>query len=347
MTTPKPATIHDIARLAGVSSATVSRVLSNSGYPVSAKLREKILRTAKEVHYVPNLLGKQLKTNINTTIGVIVPSITNPFYSSVLLGIEETARKNNYNVLLCNSMHDPVLEETYLRTTFEKQIRGLILSSITEDKKAIQDYIRMGQRIIAIDQKIDDAGISQVEFDYHKGGLLATRHLIANGHRRIAFVTAPLDRPSRIGIHSGYLEAMREAGLELLVKETARDHKYDGIYEFENGKALTSMLLEEEDKPTAVFACNDMTAFGVIHQLDASGFRVPDDISVIGFDGIDFGEIVRPALTTIKQPNAEMGRLACSMLMEAMQSDGFEPVHLLLQPKLIERQSVAPIAIEA
>ncbi|MCC2683841.1 MAG: transcriptional regulator, LacI family protein [Paenibacillaceae bacterium] len=337
----KQATIHDIAKLADVSSATVSRVLSNSGYPVSKELRERITRIADEVNYVPNLLGRQLKTSTNTTIGVIVPSITNPFYSAVLLGIEEVARKNNYHVLLCNSLHAPELADQYIRTIFEKQIRGLIISAISSNKKLLQDYVARGLNVVAIDQKVDMSDLSQVEFDYHQGGLMATRYLLDNGHRRIAYVTAPLDRPSRKSILQGYTDAMLNAGLAVNVIVAESKQVYSGVYEFENGKQLTSRLMEQEELPEAVLACNDMTAFGVIHQLQEAGLRVPDDVSVMGFDGIEFGQIMKPALTTIKQPNYEMGRLACAKLVETMQGESGEPLHMMLQPALIERDSVA------
>lgn len=336
----KSLTIHDIAKMADVSSATVSRVLSNSSYPVSPELRTKILRIAKENHYVPNMLGKQLKTKTSMTIGVIIPSITNQFYSSIILGVEEIARNNDYQVLLCNSFQDASLEDKYIQAMFEKQVRGLVISSISSDKKQLKHFIDMGLNVVALDQKTDMADVCEVDFDYRKGGYMAARHLIDKGHRRIAYVTAPLDRPSRIGICDGYLSAMKEAGLAPLVQEGGGE-PYSGTYEFENGKELTRKLLRREgEKPTAVFACNDMTAFGVVSELSAHGLNVPDDMSVMGFDGIEFGQMLTPPLTTILQPTYEMGRLACGMLLDMLQ--GTKPAAgVMLQPKLLERGSVA------
>ncbi|GIP34699.1 LacI family DNA-binding transcriptional regulator [Paenibacillus sp. J2TS4] len=337
----KTITIHDIARMANVSSATVSRVLSNSTYPVSAAKREKILRIAQEVNYIPNLLGKQLKTNTSMSLGVIIPSITNPFYSSVILGIEEIARENQYQVLLCNSHHDPKLEIDYLQTIFEKQVKGLIISSISLDTKLLKSFIDMGLNVIALDQKIDAEGVCQIEFDYLKGGYMATSHLIARGHKKIGYVTAPLNRPSRISIHQGYLNAMQEHGLEPMVRVSEHEHVYDGIYEFDNGKRLTRELLDLPERPTAIFACNDMTAFGVINELANDGIQVPEDMSVIGFDGIEFGKMTTPPLTTIKQPDYEMGRLACKILLEMLGGGRKSELDMVLQPKLVERRSVA------
>ncbi|MDF2660704.1 MAG: transcriptional regulator, LacI family protein, partial [Paenibacillus sp.] len=336
----KSLTIHDIAKMAEVSSATVSRVLSNSSYPVSPELRSKILRIAKEANYVPNMLGKQLKTKTSMTIGVIIPTITNTFYSSVILGVEEIARKNNYQVLLCNSFQDPVLEDKYIQAMFEKQVRGLVISSISSDKKQLKHFIDMGLNVVALDQKVEMEEVCQVDFDYRKGGVMATRHLISKGHKKIAYVTAPLDRPSRVSIYDGYASAMKEAGLEPVVVE-AGNETYSGTYEFENGKALTRKLLAGGERPSAVFACNDMTAFGVVNELNGQGFKVPDDVSVMGFDGIDFGQMITPPLSTVLQPTYEMGRLACNMLLD-MLIDGKKPdIGIMLQPKLLERESVA------
>ena len=339
----KSITIHDIAKLANVSSATVSRVLSNSSYPVSPELRAKILRIAKEENYVPNLLGKQLKTKTNKTIGVIIPTITNAFYSSIILGLEEIARKNNYSVFLCNSFQNPELEEMYIKTMFEKQVRSLAISSISRNKTLLQNYVEMGLNVVALDQKIDLDGVCQVDFDYRKGGYMAARYLIGQGHERIAFATTPLDRPSRMNIHEGYLEAMREAGLEPVVLESG-PIAYSASYEFENGKLLAKGLMERGEKPTAIFACNDLVAFGVIHELHTTRIKVPEEVSVMGFDGIDFGQMITPPLTTVLLQTYEMGRIACHMLLDLMNHGKKVEADIMLAPKLLERESVAVVS---
>ncbi|MDF2725274.1 MAG: transcriptional regulator, LacI family protein [Paenibacillus sp.] len=339
----KSLTIHDIAKMAEVSSATVSRVLSNSSYPVSPELRSKIVKIAKENNYIPNLLGKQLKTKTSMTIGVVIPTITNLFYSSIILGVEEIARKNNYQVLLCNSFQDPALEDKYIQAMFEKQVRGLVISSISSDKQQLKHFIQMGLNVVAFDQRMEMDEVSQIDFDYRKGGYIATRHLIDNGHRNIAYLTAPLDRPSRISIHAGYMEAMKEAKLEPLVQEGGGG-AYSGTYEFENGKEQTRQLLAAGNKPTAIFACNDMMAFGVMNELSAHGLSVPGDVSVMGFDGIEFGQMLTPPLTTILQPTYEMGRLACHMLLDRLIDEKKPEPGVTLQPKLLERKSVANIS---
>ncbi|WP_127579807.1 LacI family DNA-binding transcriptional regulator [Paenibacillus koleovorans] len=340
----KRVTIHDIARIAGVSSATVSRVLSNSSYPVSEKLRERIQQLAEEHHYIPNMIGKQLKTDRNMTIGVIIPTISNPFYASVMLGVEEIARRRGYHVLLCNSLQDGKLEEDYLQTLFEKQVKGVILSSISGNSKLISRLMKLGLQLVVIEQQLDVPDVLQIEFDYSRGGYMAASHLIEQGHRRIGYVTAPLDRPSRRLILQGFQEALRAHGLSLedgcyQVSES-ESPIYTGTFEFENGKRLTRKLLELQEHPTAIFACNDLTAFGVLHELAEHQVKVPDAISVMGFDNIEFSQMVTPPLTTIKQPDYEMGKMACSMLLDKLSDVTVDSLQVMLQPKLVVRESV-------
>lgn len=344
----KRITIHDIAKLSGTSSATVSRVLSNSSYPVSSELRQKIKQVAEEYHYIPNMIGKQLKTHNNMTIGAIIPTISNPFYSSVMQGIEEVARKNNYHVFLCNSLQNARIEDEYLKTLFENQVKGVIISSISNNREQLRHLISLGLNVIAIDQKIDIAEVQQIEFDYRKGGYLAVQHLIEQGHREIAYVSAPLDRPSRQSIYEGYLAALHDAGLEaselqIQIADGETDQN-DGIYEFGNGRRQTRKLLQHAKRPTAIFACNDMTAFGVINELDAHGLRVPDDMSVVGFDNIEFSQMVTPPLTTVRQPDVDMGKLACTTLLEMMRGE-HRAQSVMLEPELIQRKSVAKIGV--
>jgi LacI family transcriptional regulator len=315
-------------------------VLSDSGYPVRASTREAVLRTAERLHYIPNLLGKQLKTNTNTSFAVVVPSITNPFYSSVLLGIEEVARKNGYDILLCNSFHDPQLEERFLTSIFEKQVRGLLVSSISPNKKKLRQLIQRGLNVVALDQEMDEKRICRVGFDYSRGGHMATSYLIGKGHTDIAYVTSPLDRPSRVSIHQSYAQAMREHGLPLVVFEGGPGEETEDNYEFAVGRAMVRSMTERSALPGALFCCNDMVAIGAIHELVTRGVSVPGDVSVIGFDGIAFGRMIAPALTTIEQPDYEMGKLACRMLVEMVEGRQRNEVDLMLQPKLIERASV-------
>jgi len=345
----KSVTIYDIAKKVETSTATVSRVLSNSNYPVSQELRKKIIKVAKALNYVPNMSGRQLKTNKSMAIGVIVPSISNPFYSSVVLGIEETARKNGYNVLLCNSHQSPELEIEHIQTLFQKQVQGLIISSISDKFDLLNDYISRGLNVVAIDEKLDNLKIGcQILFDYRKGGYIATKHLLEKGHRKIGYVTAPMDRPSRIGIFQGFKDALLENNIMIneawiQVSNNVEGSLNKNVYEFKNGKNLIRNIINLPDRPTAILACNDMTAIGVLNELEAQGIKVPDQMSVIGFDNIELGEMISPALSTIDHPKQEMGVFSCNMLLERLNEDNFKINEIVLQPQLIERNSVAQI----
>ncbi|OUS75018.1 hypothetical protein B1748_19135 [Paenibacillus sp. MY03] len=348
----KTVTILDVAKLVEASPATVSRVLSGSDYPVSEAMREKIKKAAKQLNYTPNLVGRQLKTNTSMTIGIIVPSISNPFYSEVVLGMEEIARQKGYHVLLCNSHQDIELEKNYFKTLLENQVRGVIISSISQETGVLTEYSEKGGCVISIDQAQENPTVFQVNYDYRRGGYMAVQHLLELGHRRIAYVTAPLDRPSRLGIYKGYQDAMREyeanVSEELVrVADKQEGRYYDGKYEFNNGKKLAKQLLElsPDKRPTAILACNDSTAMGVMYELREQGVRVPDDMSVMGFDNVDLSIMTAPPLTTIEHPKAEMGKFACNMLFQVLEGDAGNIQEIMLQPKLVLRQSTQSISL--
>ncbi|MCR2821196.1 LacI family DNA-binding transcriptional regulator [Lederbergia panacisoli] len=339
----KQVTIYDIAKKAQTSTATVSRVLSKSGYPVKPELRERILKIANELNYIPNMIGRQLKTNTSMTIGVVIPTITNPFYSSVVLGIEDIARERGYQVLLCNSHRSSKIEEEYLKTLLEKQVKGLIISSVSSDKDELSKLMKMGLNIVAIDQSINELNASQIHFDYRKGGILATEFLIEKGHTKIAFISSPLNRISRQYVYEGYKDALMNYGIKpnrAWILISSREEEVSEMnYEFNNGILMTRELLTCSELPTAIFAGNDMTAFGVMNELNAQNIKVPEQISVVGFDNIEFSKMVSPTLTTIQQPDYEMGRIACNTLLDQLDGVNTQNIDIILQPRIIERNS--------
>lgn len=344
----KPVTIYDIAQLVNASAATVSRVLSNSDYPVSSEMRDKIKNAAKQLNYTPNMLGRQLKKNDSMSIGVIIPSISNPFYADVVLGIEEIARNGGYQVLLCNSHQNPKLEAEYLQTLQEKQVKGIILSSISPKKGWLNAYLDKGVKMISIDQRINNRQVYQLGFDYRYGAYLACEYLIQSGHRRIAFLSAALNRPSRLQLHQGYQDAMRKAGIVPLkewvqISEDCENTAYSSTFEFNNGKELTRKLLMADERPTAVLCCNDLTAAGVINELKEQKVDVPGQLSVIGFDNIDLSQMLTPSLSTVNLPKYEMGVLACRMLMDLMNGSAAAEKEIMLQPEFIPRDSAAKL----
>jgi LacI family transcriptional regulator len=340
----KKTTIYDIAAEVGTSTATVSRVLSNSGYPVREELRNHIMKAANQLNYTPNMVGRMLKKNESHDIGVIIPTISNPFYTQLVLGIELEARKRGYNILLCNSFREAAAEKKYLESLYQKRVSGIILSSVDENHEYLRHMKEKGVHIVLVDQIIDDLQCSRIGFDYIKGGMIAVEYLIKAGHRNIAFLSSPLTRRSRKETLEGYRLALIKNEIEfrkenLIVSESEEESR-NGTYEYENGKMLAQKVLELEDRPTAIFAVNDMTAFGVINKLLSCGIRVPEDISVIGFDNIDMSSMIHPPLTTVNQPAYETGRQASRLLLDGIESGGSEDMSMTLEPTLIIRSSV-------
>lgn len=336
-------TIYDIAKLAKTSAASVSRVLSNSGYPVKEELRKKIINIAKEIDYTPNLLGRQLKTNKSNDIGIIIPNITNQFYPLLLSGVEGVAREKGYNVFLCNSLRNPENEKKYLTSLFQKMVKGVIISSITGNHEYLQQLQHKGLQVVAFDQGIE-IDCNKISFNFYQGGYMAAEYFLKQGHSRIAFLSAPLTRYSRISIYNGFMECLKDNSIQQPKKYVlvAQDEKesFKQIYEFENGKQLIRKMLHSYDQlPTAIFCINDMTAFGVIQELNANKIYVPKDISVMGFDNIPTSEVITPSLTTIDQSADRMGALAAEMLFRKIENPEEEKEEISLYPELVVRDS--------
>lgn len=344
----KKCTIYDVAAKAGASSATVSRVIANSGYPVSGELRNRILDAAKELNYTPNAVGRMLKKSESTDIGIIIPTITNPYYSALLLGAEQEARKEGYNLFLCNSLRDAATERKYLDSLFQKQVRGIMVPSAGDNPAKLKDLQQYGVCIVAFDQGVDDAKCNSVGFDYARGARLAMDHLVENGHSKIAFLSAPVMKKSRQSMLEGYRHALADHGLpaisEYVVLSESEEELQDGTYEFQNGRRLAGKFLTLADRPTAILAINDLTAAGIMQELAANGVCVPQDVSIVGFDNIELSAMLSPPLTTVNQPAFETGRLACRMLLDSLAGSRDEGMSVLLQPQLVVRNSVAQIS---
>ena len=362
----KKATIYDIAKMAGVSTATVSRVVTKSDYGVRTELRDKVLKCVRELKYTPNELGRMLKKRESHDIGVVIPTISNPYYSELILGIELEARKRGYNIVICNSFRDPETEKKYIYSLNQKQVRGIILSAIDYENEYIstisddnhnakelidesENYLTTmmnnGMKFAVLDNKYEDANFLNVFFDYEKGGYIAAKYLIEMGHRQIAFITSPLTRYGRRQIFEGFKKGLNEFNIDFndeffICSEYEREME-TGTYEFKNGKELVKQFLSIPKRPDAIFAINDITAFGVISGLLEAGVNVPNDISVMGFDNIEFSSMTNPSLTTVNQPAQEIGRKACMMLINALISNEDEKDdYTIHDPEIVVRNSV-------
>lgn len=335
-------TIYDVAKAAGVSTSTVSKVFN---YPESAGItvatRDRILAVARELDY-PKLNRTSNPERDLKRVAVIVPSLMNPYYASMISGIEQALRETDMLMTLYCSHNNPKLEIQSANQIKNTRAAGVIISSICQKTSHIRQLMESGISVVASEQQVD-LPCSKVYFNYEKGGYMAAEHLIKSGRSRIAFVSSPLTRPSRRQVLDGYKKALADNGLyawpELL--RVARDEVAgpNELYEFQNGILQMNQLLRDKVPVDAVFCINDITAIGVIHAIEKQGLSIPEQIAVVGFDNIIYSEMLNPTLTTIEQSAHELGSLAADLLIRNIKDSSRESVSLTLEPKLIIRSS--------
>lgn len=340
----KKATILDVAKMAGVSVATASRVVSGKEYPVSAESRKRVLAAAESLSYVPNETARALRGAGANDIALVIPNVSNPFYLQTMLGINDVLKSRDYNLILCNTMRDIGVEHRYLSTLTQRQVKGIILSSVDKNSGMIERCAAAGMRFVLLDQKFDDAKCMGIEFDSMSGGRMATQHLIENGHRRIAFATLPMTRWTRIEIYRGYRETMEKAGIipeeKWLLQCEKPEEERNGDVEIRVGQMLAEEFISRGMPCSAIVCINDMLAIGLIQTLIRHGVHVPEDVSVIGFDDIPLAGVFLPALTTVRYPAFESGRLSAMMLLDTLESGSTNNFSMSLRPELIQRETV-------
>jgi len=340
----KKPTIKDVARISESSIATVSRVLNNSEYPVKQELRERILKVAEEIDYKPNIFSKMLKGAASKEIGIIIPSISNPFYAQLVSSVERECLKRNYIPIICSSYNDYDLEMRHIETLIQKQVAGIIMSNIGEVKKLTDKLNHEKMKFVLFDQYYKNMDYSSISFDFYKSGYMAVEFLISNSNKEIAFLTAPFDRLSRKMIFEGYKDALKNHNLPfnkklVLVSEIPNGENVSNA-EFENGFLLADMLLKLKKLPDAIVAINDITAIGIIKGLNTKGVKIPEDISIIGFDDISFSSMITPGLTTMRQSSTITGTQGTRMLIDKIEGKKIENNNILISPELIIRNSV-------
>ena len=330
-------TIYDVARLAGVSTATVSRALNGTGQ-IAPATSAAIDAAVLQLGYQPNTVARSLVTKSTQTIALLLPDIANPFYAALVSGIQERALAAGSTMLLCTTEGDPAREEQYLSLLRAKQVDGVLVDGLVLPPERIADFVREGLPIVCLDRDIDSTSVPLVQVDNRLGARLATEHLLSLGHRRIAHVSgAPGLRISdeRIG---GYSDALAAAAVE-----HRRTLVAVGSFTEEGGYEATRALLAVS-KLTAVFAANDLSALGVMHAIAESGRRIPDDVSVVGFDDLRLAGHTTPPLTTIHQPAFEIAQRATQLLLDLAAGREVPQRLHLLEPELVVRGSTAPPA---
>jgi len=328
-------TIYDVARLAGVSTATVSRALNGTGQ-TAPTTRAAIDAAVQQLRYHPNRIARSLVTKSTQTIALLLPDITNPFYAALVSGIQERALETGHTMLLCTTEGDPEREEQYLSLLHSKQVDGVLVDGLVLPPDRIARFVRDGLPIVCLDRDVDSSSVPLVQVDNRLGARLATAHLVSLGHTRIAHVAgAPELRISEERTR-GYGDALVAAGIEPDPELLAF-----GSFLEEGGYEATQTLLERSHF-SAVFAANDLSAIGVIHAIVESGRAVPHDVSVVGFDDLRLSRFTTPSLTTIHQPAVEIAVRATQLLLDLAAGREVTQLVHLLEPELVVRGSTAP-----
>ena len=331
-------TIKDIARLCDVSVTTVSRVLNNKtdsiGRETVARIREKI----EEVGYRPNSVARSMITGQSHTIGLVVPDNSNPFFAELARSIEDIGYAEGYSVILCNSDYSVKKELAYVDALIARQIDGIIYISTGQSGDTSRKMQGNGVAFVEVGHNIVGSRFGVVSIDYAKGGFLATSHLIGLGHKRIGCIAGGIVYTHSEQRLDGYKNALETAGMEsdprLIVS---------GDFRLEGGERAMQELLALKEPPSAVFAFNDMMALGAIRAVKASGFRVPEDISIVGYDNIGFGRVIDPPLTTIDHPVAAVADAVMNLLFRNIMKESGLPENRSefqgIEPRLIIRES--------
>ncbi|CAM3769554.1 Ribose operon repressor [Vibrio aerogenes CECT 7868] len=329
------ATMKDIAKLAGVSTSTVSHVINKTRF-VSDEIADRVNQAAKSLNYTPSALARSLKMNRTRTFGMLVTTSTNPFFGEVVKGVERSCFQQGYNLILCNTEGDDQRMQSSINTLLERRVDGLILMCPTLAGEHIDAFDRFPDvPVVVMDWGAMHFTCDKIQDNSLSGGYLATQHLIQSGHRQIGCVTGPLNRNQALMRYQGYQKAMQDAGLEIKPEWVIESN-----FESDGGYAAYQQLHAQETLPSAVFVCNDMMAMGLINAATNQGVDIPEQLSVIGYDDIYIAKYMTPSLTTIHQPKYRLGTAAVEALLNRLKNQPGEPQVVHLEPELVVRDSV-------
>lgn len=328
-----PVTIHDVAREAGVSHTTVSRALNNKG-ELSPDTRARILAVAERLHYVPSAVAQALSSGATKTLGLIITNSASPVYAAVVRAIEGAAHAVGYGLLLCNSAGSQDQALRCLAMLRSKQVDGLILAPTQTDRRDIDALYRSGIPFVLLLRHFPDLPTDYVIMDNPEAGRLATDHLLQRGHRRIAHVAGPAHISSAQGRLAGYQQALEARGIAYdarLVRHAP--------FTMEGGYQAARELLNQPERPTAIFAATDMQAVGVLKATRELGLTIPDELALVGGDDIELAAYLEVPLTSFSQASDEIGMQVVEILMARIGGDRDGVKQVLLKPQLIVRRS--------
>jgi LacI family transcriptional regulator len=326
-------TIYDVAREANVSMATVSRVV-NGNPNVKPTTRKKVQATIERLGYRPNAVARGLASKKTTTVGAIIPDISSIFFSELARGIEDIARMYKYNIILSNSDQNKENELKLINTMFEKQVDGILFMGGTITEEHINQFNTANVPVVLASTYDDTQSIAAVNIDYEAAAYEATKYLIEKGDKHPAFVSGTLETTVDQYKYNGYKRALEEASITL-----NEDLIVKGDYSYESGLDAVKQLAELGKLPTAIFVAADEMALGVIHGVQDSGLKVPEDVQVFGFDNTRLATMVRPTLSTVVQPMYDIGAVAMRLLTKYMNKEEVTEKNVTLPHRIEVRDS--------
>lgn len=333
------ATIKDVARQAGVGLGTVSRVLNNSGY-VSEDARQRVLDAMQTLNYVPSAQARAMMTKRTMTLGVALPDLTNPYFPSLVRGIQDEARRSGYTAILVETDWQPGNERQAVDILRRQSVDGAILVDVTLSELLTSTLVNAQIPVTLIGRGVERQDIAQILVNNYKGATEAMQWIFKRGHRKVGFIAGQENAASARQRLRAYLDCM---GLEAIQANDIKNHPELPIasadYTFEKGREAAEMLLARYPDLTCIFAVNDLSALGALSYLAAQGISVPEQVAVVGFDDILMASLVHPPLTTMHQPVYDMGVTGARLLIERIEHPESEAKRLVVDPVLIVRQS--------
>lgn len=324
--------LPDVAKAAKVSVGTVSNVL-NRPEIVAPETLARVLATIKELGFVPNGFARHLRSGQSRTLGLIVPDVANPFFTEVARGVEDAASKRDYAVFLCNSDESATKEDRYINVLIQQQVRGVLITPADTKSDRLDIMRDRGIAVTLVDREIKGRNQCSVSVDDVHGGQIAIEYLAGLGHTNIAWVCGPESIPQVADRGAGVAKAAKVAGAKI---ETIRVPLMNAT----KGEEAAQMILELKEMPTAIFCANDLLALGVMRALQANKIKIPEQISVLGYDNIEFASSAAVPLSSISQPSYQMGVTAADLLLnECEEGESHEHQQIRFQPQLVERAS--------
>lgn len=334
-------TLRDVAEVAGVNAATVSRALNEQSRSlVKDDTAERVLAAAAELGYRPNPLARGLKTNRSYTVGVLIPDLTNPLFPPIVRGIQDRLEAAGYTPLLANTDNDAERERTDFEAMRARQVDGFVTATAHRHDALLEEIASSGTPLVLVNRSVEDGGLSAVAGDDRKGMQLAVEHLVELGHRQIALLGGPVGLSTGFERRQGFVDALRARGLDADEQLMLSSESFTEA----EGARLCRELLARERPFTAIVAGNDLMALGCYDGLAERSMRCPEHVSVVGYNDMPFADRFAPPLTTIRIPQHELGARAAELLLEQLADPAAQPHQVLLEPELVVRGSTTRAA---